>query len=389
MPATKLLRWMVGVVAICAGLLSPACAAAGELRVETVVQDSAVFGEEVPQIFLAAGDLTNDGRPDLAATTCCDARAAVFQGRGARWDEGTLLEGPSVTVAARPIVAPIRNDGQNWLVYTEHLGGNNGQWLRAHRYEGTELVENQDVATRVAWPGHHAASVADLDGDGQLEIWYVELYGPEPEPVLHLLRRVWDPAKGSYPGGEIADGGEPSDGKIRPVAGDFAGDGGQSLVWLSRATRLELVRHAPGEGETGYASAVLYDAPAWIVDFYAGEVDERPGTDVVLTTWDGEAGTLLLISGGEFGVSTLGTTAEQLRVVRAADLDGDGTDEVYVAGSSGGLYAYDAAGWRELQKENEGVAWQDGAVMPGEGAGDEVFFAGILDAAFQIARVSR
>jgi hypothetical protein len=335
------------------GLFVTACfsSGGGPLQLETVLDTGAVFDRNVPQASIAVGDVTNDGRQDLVIATCCESRAAVFQRDGEGWDDGTLLDGPSVTVAARPIIAPIRNDGQNWLVYTEHLGGNNGQWLRAHRYEGTMLVENQDVATRVDWPGHHAATVADLDGDGALEIWYVELYGPQPNPTMHLLRRAWDPATATYAGGEVADGGIVADVKIRPRAGDFLGDGNTSLVWASGPSRLELASYTPGAGVMDHTSSIVHDASGLIVDFYSGEIDEEFGTDIVVGAWDGEngVGRVMLISGGSFSITELGRMAEQPRLVRSGDLKGDGTDEVYVVGSGGTIFGYDEGdGWREL-----------------------------------------
>jgi hypothetical protein len=363
------------------------------VEVRTVIENDTVFGGAINFIFVAAGDVTNDGRPDLVFTRdggpeAGGAHVAVFQAGDRGWDAGRPLEGPSTGVAARPIIAPIRNDGQNWLVYSEHKGGGQGRALRAHRYDGQLLVEHLDIAERAGLPGRQAATAADLDGDGRLEIWYVELYGDPGAPTTHLLRRQWDAAGGGFPGGEIAGGGTAMI-IVRPQMGDFLADGRPGLVWLSRAGRLELLTYNRGTEGAGYASRPIYDSQATLVDFHVGEYDGRPGTDIAVATMDNELAGLQLISGGTLVAQELaGDLGELLSVVRLADLNGDGLAEIYLAGRDGGIYGFDAVnGWRTLAA-HPGVFWQDGAILDGNGRPQLIFVGRVNGATFRVVSLS-
>jgi hypothetical protein len=361
-----------------------------DVTVETIIENDSAFPDTVHALNLTAGDLTNDGAPDLVITKGKPARAAVFQNPGGVWDSGTLLAGPSITNATRPIVAPIRNDGQNWLVYTEHRSGNTGEWLRAHRYDGTTLVENQDIYGRTAWPGWHGQTVGDLDGDGNLEIWVVELYG---SPTHHLRRYVWDPGSNSYPGVEIKNGGQNYEPVINPVVGDFRADGSQSLIWAAQSRQLDLVTYTPGTGTHDHNSSLVFSLPGSVTDFDAGEFDGLPGTDVAVSTWDGTSASVHILFGGTFAVSQVASgVGEYLQSVRMGDLNGDGLAEVYAVGRAGGIYGYDADhGWRLLASYPE-LLWSHGDGTTARWAGaqkDEVLFgAPVSGQTFRVIRLS-
>ncbi|UCG24442.1 MAG: hypothetical protein JSW55_00080 [Chloroflexota bacterium] len=364
-----------------------------DVTVETIIENDSVFPDTVHALYLTAGDVTNDGTPDLVVTKGKPARAAVFQNPDDAWDSGTLLPGPSITNAARPFVAPIRNDGQNWLVYTEHSVGNTGEWLRAHRYSGTTLVENKDIYGRTAWPGWHGQAAGDVNGDGKLEVWVVELYGAFPNPHHHLRRYVWDPATSSYPGVEIKDGGQNYEPVINPVVGDFVGDGTESLIWAAQSQQLELVTYTPGSGTHDHTSSPVFSLPGSVTDFDAGELDGLPGTDVAVSTWDGSSASVHILSGGTFDVGQIASgVGEYLQSVRMGDLNGDGLAEVYAVGRAGGIYGYDTdRGWRLLARYPD-LLWSHGDGTTARWAGanrDEVLFgAPVSGTAFRIIRLS-
>jgi hypothetical protein len=205
--------------------------------VRTVIENGTVFPDEVTELWVAMGDVTNDGHPDLVITKGVPARAAVFQRSGDGWDIGTLLAGPSVYTARWPTIGAIRSDGQNWLVYSEHQGGNTNEWLRSHRYSGATLVESLTITERFAWKGWMAPAAGDLNGDGNVEVWFVSLHGDFPTPYHHLRRHEWDPATTSYPGVEIAAGEDYYEDPFRPRVGDFLGDGTMARI-ASFSTRI-------------------------------------------------------------------------------------------------------------------------------------------------------
>jgi hypothetical protein len=344
------------------------------VTVTTIIENNTVFPDNFGAMYMTVGDLTNDGNPDLVITKSASARAAVFQNIGGAWNNGTLLIGPRITNAGRPMVAPIRNDGWNWLVYSEHRRGNSGEWLRAHRYIGTTLEENKDITSRIAWPGWMSPGIGDLDGDGNLEVWFTSLHGG---PTLHLRRHIWNPATNSYPGFEIEDGGENTfiDNQ-NLLSADFLGNETQSLIWAPQSRGLDLVTYTPGSGVNDHTSSLIFSPPAVIDSFDANEFDGARGSDIAITTWDGFSGAVYLISGGTFDVTQVASNlSERLRVVRMGDLDGDGLSEIYAAGYEGGIYGYDNInGWRLLTR-HPGILWRDGAAARWTGADrDEVLF---------------
>jgi hypothetical protein len=338
-----------------------------------------VFVNTVDGLHMNIGDLTNDGAIDLVITKGGEgnmAGAAVFQRSGGDWDDGTLLQGPTLNSAKHPIIAPIRNDGQNWFVYTEHCIGNGCEYLRAHRYSGITLVENRNIASRRGHPGWMAANVADLNRDDNLEIWYDEIYSNSH----HLFRREWDPATNSYPGFELKYGGFTYGPYIRPKVGDFLGNNTQSLIWVSRNDQVDLVTYTPGSGVQDHTSTLIFNSPGWIYDIDAGEFDGLPGTDFVVIAYIGSTGEVYLISGGTFMMTKIASgISEHFDVIRAGDLDGDGIDEIYAAGYDGGIYGYDSSsGWRQIAVHTD-AKWFDGEKVRWDGATrDEVLFGGAL-----------
>ncbi len=392
MKRNSLIVFFTSLFVLLGGIPKTNAESSSNVLVETIIENGTVFPEDVFAAYIAVGDVTNDGNPDLVITKALTARAAVFQRSGNDWDNGTLLSGPSLSSAAKvPIIAPIRNDGLNWLVYGESVTGNSGEWLRAHRYDGTTLVENQDITARFGWPGDFSPSVADLDNDGNLEIWFTSQHGSFPNPDLHLRRHEWDANTNSYPGVEIKTGGSSQDLQIRPLTGDFLGDGTPGLIWNSGSHTIDLVTYAPGAGTYDHTSIQIYDTADTnnvIHNFGVGEFDGLPGTDIAVV----EGSTLSIISGGTFSATQVMTVpGEALRTVRMADLDGNGLDEIYVAGSLGNIFGYDLeTGWQTLATQSD-AAWFDGATARvADPNRDEVLFVGrVSGRTFRVVRLTK
>ena len=289
--------------------LPRAAAFQNPVQLETIIDTTTLFPSCVSYAWIAAGDITADGIPDIAITKGaegCMSGAAVLQYQNGSWDSGTLLAGPGDHNAWYDVVAPIRNDGQNWLMYTQSRIGNTGTWLKAHRYDGTTLVDTTQVASWSGWPGWIASNVADLNEDLKLEIWFVELLGSSNV----LFRHEWDPNTSSFLGDVIASvaGGEPV---RRPEAGDFLGDGSSSLVWMS-SYQVHLVTYTPGSGTHDYTNSSLYTSSDPLLAISSGEFDGQIGTDTVFTSISpsGTTSNIYLISGGSFTVTQIGNEIE-------------------------------------------------------------------------------
>lgn len=353
-----------------------------KVTIDTIIQNNAVFHDSFYELGLTVGDLTNDGNLDLVVTKgdeTGDAGVAVFQRSSGIWDAGTLLSGTSKTGASKPIIAPIRNDGLNWLVFYEHQSGNAGGWLRGFRFNGTGLSENRDVAVRSGWPGWMSPGIADLNQDGALEIWFAQLYG---SPTNHIHFAKWNSVSSAYEVVEIKDGG-PSSSEIlaRPETGDFLGNGTSSLIWVSQNDKIELVTYTPGSGIYNHTSSPIGISGGDISSIATGSFNSSAGTDIAVMTWTGSASVLHIISGGTFTITDIPVSSgEFFRVIRMADLDGNGLSEIYAASTSGNLYGYDAvSGWRLLESQS-GVYWWDSVKVLWPGLlSDDVLFIGRID----------
>ncbi|MEM7131536.1 MAG: PKD domain-containing protein [Chloroflexota bacterium] len=353
------------------------------IQVQTIIQNGLIFPDSANGVNITVGDLTNNGTQDLIIAKGSDARLAVFQNASGTWDEGTILLGPTEINASRPFVAPIRNDGQNWLVYDEHRTGNTGEWLRSHRFEGTRRVENKTIETATVpghWPGWFGASVADLDQDEKLEIWVQFRYGVFPDPTDHLRRYQWDPESKEYAYVEIKDGADLTGPIRQPITGDFLGNGTPGLVWAAHRQQLDLVTYTPGEGVHDHTSLPIYSAPTDIRSYAAGDVDGLPGADVAVVAVRAVPSTIALISGNTFSVTEIITGLnEVVEVIQVADLDADGQSEIYAAGKDGGIYTYDTSQGFRLLAQHPNVWWLDGAIAQWTCASrEEVLFVGPL-----------
>jgi len=279
------------------------------VTVETIIQNETIFTSPFNELSMTIGDLTNDGDLDLVITKGYDpgglSGIAVFQKAIGIWDNGTLLSAPINTVATRPIVSQFHNNGQNWLAYYEHQGGNTGGWLRSLRFTGTNLSESLLIKERTGHPGWMSPGTSDLDNDGNLEIWFVELYGAPPSNHIH--RYEWNPASGTYEGFEVKDGaGTPSEAMVRPETGDFLGNGTESLIWANHPNDIELVRYTPGSGTYDYTSETIVTIPdITIYNFDTGEFNGEPGTDIAVVAWNGSKSELYVISGGTFSITEI------------------------------------------------------------------------------------
>jgi len=388
---TAALALTIMLVIVLSGSIDAHAQAMSNISILKVIDNETVFPNNVSQLWLAYGDVTNDENPDLVVTKGTEsnrAGAAVFQFDGTNWDNGTLLQGPTLNNAFNPVVAPIRNDGLNWLVYSEHRSGNTGEWLRAHRYSDTSLIENKDITSRYGWPGWFAPGVGDIDQDGNIEIWTITYQG---NPSLRLRRHEWDPNAQSYPGFQVKDGGENYWIFQNPIAADFLGNGSESLIWVSQSKTIDLVQYTPNSGTNDYTSNSIVTTAESIKAYDAGNIDGNPGTDIVFSTWNGTRAKLYLVSGETFDVSELSSNiTEPINVVQVGDLDGNGIDEIYIAGINGGIFGFDQNSGFILLDQYPDVVWQSsesGNFISSER--EEVYFGGKLGGRrFQVIQLS-
>jgi subtilisin family serine protease len=153
---------------------------------------------------VALGDIDGDGTPDVVATN--PNGITVFKGNG------TTLPGfpRNLEELDAPAIGDLDGDGHNEIVATGVRGGIN---VWAFNHDGTTRAGFPVHLSTVNVEAHSLAALADIDGDGKLEI----IVGA-PDGAVHALRSN---------GTEVA--GWPAHGQSTPMnsatIGDLDGDG--------------------------------------------------------------------------------------------------------------------------------------------------------------------
>lgn len=338
----------------------------------TIVDESTVLGAGNEPLWIAPGDATNDGNLDFVITGHKDfssGKLAVVQKTGGTWDTGTLvITSPSgYNGISEPCIDEIKSDGDQWIVYRDHGQGNSPGELRAVKLDGT-TVELQDHLLHVGWPAYVVPCVGDLENDG------IDVYAHAEESGNGKIYKItWNSSTQTFDDEVIYyTSGMPSAHcqAARPLVDDFKGDGSETMLHMNNGlTSLNLLEY---DG-TEYVSTSLLTATSFNYCGRAvGNFDNLPGVDIMLADADEN---IYLISGGTFSYSIVVTSAENICAMACADLNNDGTDEVYAADDQGGLYQYSmTAGWNQIES-NSGIMWWEGCMFA-EDDQEKVAFVG-------------
>ncbi|MFO7586596.1 MAG: VCBS repeat-containing protein [Gemmatimonadota bacterium] len=327
---------------------------------------------------VAAGDLTGDGRVDLLVANTDDGTVVLLAGDGA----GGWSAARAIPAGENPVdvaLGDLDGDGDLDAVVANHetdyvtlLANDGGGRLAPFPRSPLRL----DLA-----PHPHAVELADLDGDGRLDLLVDDRHA---EAIL-LLRGAGDgtfdrdavridvggdPYRGMYLADldgdgltdiitpnprtvavtlRSADGGFappreiPSAGPFEVGAGDLDGDGRLDLVVADEPGP---VRVLAGNGDGTFRPTALFEH-RWTSGAKAVAVGDFDGDgldDAAVTCWSSRQA--LVLFGGRNGVRMqLVGGGENPWGVGTADLTGDGRDELLVLDNTGDalrVYGFDA-----------------------------------------------
>jgi hypothetical protein len=287
---------------------------------------------------LLAADLDGDGREDLAAVEGSSPSAAI----AIRWNNGSLAFEAAEPLAARerPMTlkaADFDGDGAGDVVAFHSSGTAGGSRISIFRHLGGRRFASLETRR---FGDDSPMELADLDGDGSLDLLVAGGRSPWEPSVLTLLTRD---GQGVFQAARRFNGAIGR--SLMATAADLDADGAVDLAWMvqevSTIPHLRIILD-PLREVRGRSRYVLGDHAerALALDFDGdGRVD--------LATANAREGTIALQRGlgaFEYEEARFLFAAESPAALAGADLDGDGRSELICADRGGEVLCLEAGG---------------------------------------------
>lgn len=268
---------------------------------------------------LVAADVTDDGRTDLVVADDEGERLVVLAGDG----EGGFAKIGEIPAGENPAglaTADFDGDGRLDLAVANHetdhvtllLGDGTGGFRPAPASPLPVAVD----------PHPHAVAAADLDGDGHADLVVDDRAGEG-------LRLLFGRGDATFEDrGTVVMGGDPYRGML---VVDLDGDGRLDLATPNeREVGIRL-----GRGDGTFGELATLGVPLAPFALAAGDVDGDGTIDVAAGSGEAATGVVVLLGDGAGGFRPAPGSPRQAgrgpKSMTAADLDGDGTDDVVVA----------------------------------------------------------
>ncbi|MHB0876978.1 MAG: FG-GAP repeat domain-containing protein [Anaerolineae bacterium] len=286
-------------------------------RPQTIFQ-----GDPSERVLCLTGDLNGDGVPEIVIGARLPRAEIYWLNRiqNGEW-QPHLLDNSLYTLEAGGVLADIDHDGDLDLIAGEDWSGNGLFWWECSRYP--TLAWQRRLIFRMPGNGSHDQLVADLDGDGNDELYFWN-QGAE---TLFAVPVPADPRVSPWPGVQAVAVGVREEGL---AAADVDGDGKLELIagqsWYRRSNGT-WERHEFTQG---------YQSPRIVVADFDG--DGRP--EIVLAEGDAslkskQYGRLVRFTVGDdprrpWRAEVLHERLLDPHSLQVADFDGDGHPDLFV-----------------------------------------------------------
>jgi len=297
--------------------------AAGQVLYESPIVTVGIQPEST-----VAGDLTGDGRTDLVVALTSHAYVVVLQTA-----DGWAPAAPVTTGGNLAHLALGDLDGDGHLDLVDAVDAPGNPKLDVRFGDGTGAFGAP--VTNHPSPGPFDVDLADLDGDGDLDV----IVACVPSARVSILLNAGD---GSLlPKADYAAGADP----LNTAVGDWNGDGAPDLAFSNNAAvaagQAVTVLLNAGDGSFGAPASIPMPARPW--DIETGDFDGDGVPDLCVTP--GAPGELLLLHGngdGSFEAPVVKAATYSAFTLGVADFNEDGVSDIAMGSEDDSTHAVGA-----------------------------------------------